>query len=139
MTRVVLDCSMTMAWCFDDEADAQSEHALEEVGRDGASVPAIWALEVGNVLLVAERARRLTEVRSARFLAFLGELSIVVAMGRSTLPEEDLLRCARRTGLSLYDASYLLLAMRENLPLATRDIRLTKAAAASGVRTMSRR
>ena len=138
MTRVVLDCSITMAWCFDDQTDAESERILEEVGRDGAAVPAIWALEVGNVLLVAERTRRLTEARSARFIEFLGELGILVAKGHSTLPEEDLLRCARRTGLSLYDASYLLLAMREDIPLATRDSRLTKAAAVSGVRTMGR-
>ena len=67
MDRFVLDNSIVMAWCFEDESDSFADAVLEQLQTKTAIVPAIWPLEVGNVLLVAERRGRLSEADSARF------------------------------------------------------------------------
>lgn len=59
MTALVLDCSIAMSWCFEDEADADTDALLEELRDAGAMVPAIWHWEVANVLLWAVRRGRL--------------------------------------------------------------------------------
>ncbi len=51
----VLDCSMTMAWVFSDEATVATDALRESLMNDSAAVPVLWAIEVGNVLLVATR------------------------------------------------------------------------------------
>jgi predicted nucleic acid-binding protein len=93
----------------------------------------LWPLEVGNVLLVAERHRRILKADSARFLALLGELPIIVddPFGVRDIPV--LVALGRDHGLSAYEATYLRLAMRERLPIATRDDALRTAARAVGV------
>ena len=75
---LVIDNSVVMAWCFQDEAGQQADFILDRLEQGTAYVPSIWPLEVGNVLLVAERHRRLGEGDSARFLALLSELPIIV-------------------------------------------------------------
>jgi predicted nucleic acid-binding protein len=122
-----------MSWCFEDEATALSEAVLERLSRDTALVPAIWPFEVANVLVVAERRRRLTEAKSAGFLGLLAQLPIMVADGSSLQVAASSLAVARSRGVSAYDAAYLDLAMREAVPLATCDKALAKAANAAGV------
>lgn len=138
MTRFVLDCSVAMAWCFEDECDSFADAALEALVESEAWVPSIWPLEVANVLLVAERRGRLAPADSARFLELLGGLPIVVDASGPRAVHGPVLELGRRTGLSAYDASYLELAMRLGAPLATRDDRLRAAAAANGVRAAVR-
>lgn len=133
MNRFVLDCSMAMRWCFEDECDAVAEAALDAMAESEAWVPSIWLLEVANVLLVAERRQRLRPADSARFVELLAGLPIVVDETGRDLAHGPVLELARRTGLSAYDASYLELAMRLGEPLATGDERLAAAAAANGV------
>ncbi len=80
----MLDASVTMSWCFEDETTPYTEAALDRLVGATAVVPAIWPLEVANVLLLAERRGRLTEAQSARFVELLGALPIVIdqrAMG----------------------------------------------------------
>lgn len=72
--RFVIDNSVVMSWCFGDEGNSYAEAVLESLETGGAFVPAIWPLEVGNVLLVAERKKRLSEGSVVRFLALLGGL-----------------------------------------------------------------
>jgi hypothetical protein len=79
VSRFVLDCSVTMAWCFESEADAYARAVLASMARDRALVPAVWLLEVSNVLLVAERRRWITRRDADRFLALLEELPVEVA------------------------------------------------------------
>jgi len=90
-------------------------------------VPAIWSLEVGNVLLVAERRGRLSEADSSRFLSMLADLPIQSEIETRQLAMSYILFLAREYKLSTYDASYLDLAMREGVPLASLDKGLRRA------------
>ena len=122
----VLDVSVTMAWCFQDEADAATESVLDQLQHDGAAVPAIWSLEVANVILAAERRGRITEAQATRFLDLLRQLPISVDEAATDVPA--VVAVGRRHGLSSYDAAYLLLAQRLGVPLATLDRPLAEAA-----------
>jgi len=133
MTRLVLDCSVAMSWCFEDEADAESDRVLDALATCEALVPSVWPLEVANVLLVAERRDRLTPAASSRFLDLLGALPILVEEVPFERATSQVLAVARTSDLSAYDASYLELAMRTGSPLATRDERLKEACRATGV------
>ena len=127
----VIDASVTMAWCFDDEATDDTEGLLEQLCSDQAVVPALWQLEVTNVLLVAERRGRITEAQAARFLELLLHLPILV--DGSPTDVTAVLAAGRRHSLSAYDAAYLVLAERSAVPLGTLDGRLATACRAAGV------
>lgn len=133
MSRFVLDCSVAMAWCFEDEADSYADSVLGALETGNAVAPSIWPLEVANVLAVAERKDRLSEAETARFLELLHLLPIEIDPHTHARATGPILALARRRGLSSYDAAYLDLAMREGLPLASRDKALVAAAEASGV------
>ncbi len=131
--RFVLDCSITMAWCFADEADEYADAVLDLLLGAEALVPAVWPLEVANVLLVAERRERINEAQLARLVELLRSLPVVVDSGTLDRVMGAVLPLAREHKLSAYDASYLELAMREGIPLASRDDRLIEAAYRCGV------
>lgn len=128
-TRFVVDNSVVMAWCFEDEGNGYAIGVLENLESGEAYVPGIWPLQVGNVLLVAERKKRLSRASVVRFLALLGGLPIIVEQETPERMLKEIVSLAREQGLSTYDASYLDLAMRLDLPLATQDASLAKAAA----------
>ena len=127
----VVDASVTMAWCFEDEATPQTEAILDLLIDDTAIVPALWELEVSDVLLIAERRNRLREAQSARFVALLGQLPIHV--DSASVEMSSVLAAGRRHALTAYDAAYLVLAEREGVRLATMDATLRKAAQDAGV------
>jgi predicted nucleic acid-binding protein len=129
----VVDNSVVMAWCFVDEASAYADGVLARLVDDQAVVPGIWPLEVANVLLVAERRKRLAEADCARFLSLLSGLPIAVEQESPQRMFSEIFALARENGLSSYDASYLDLAMRSGLPLATLDRGLREAAKRSNV------
>ena len=129
----VLDASVGMAWCFEDEASDYADTVLEQLVSRAALVPAIWPLEVGNVLVGAERRRRISEAESVRFLELLRQLPIEVENAEMGRMFGTILTLAREETLSTYAAAYLDLAMRVGLPLATQDSALQQAAAARGV------
>jgi predicted nucleic acid-binding protein len=122
-----------MAWCFEDEANAYADSVLESLESAEAVVPAIWPLEIGNVLLVAERRRRLGKADVARFLELISDLPITVEQETPARMLTDILSLARQFDLSTYDASYLDLAMRSGLAIATQDRSLRRAARKCGV------
>lgn len=122
---------MALSWCFEDEATGESEAVLDRLNEDTAVVPALWELEITNVLLVAERRGRLTEAQAARFVALLAALPIDVDLAGPKMA--TLLAVGRRHGLSAYDSAYLVLAEDEGVPLATLDGKLSKAASVAGV------
>lgn len=130
---LVLDASVAVAWCFADQAAGYADEVLQRLSGHAALVPAIWTLEVTNALLVSERKRRLRPTDSARFLALLRRLPIVVETELSLREMGDVLALAREQGLSAYDAAYLHVAMTHDLPLATLDETLRRAASACGV------
>jgi predicted nucleic acid-binding protein len=129
----VVDTSVVMTWCFEDERSAYTDKVLESLAFRTAFVPSIWPLEVGNVLLVAERKKRLSKADSIRFISLLTQLPIMVEQEPPVTMMKDIIPLARENRLSTYDASYLELAMRKGLPIATLDQRLRKAARRSRV------
>jgi predicted nucleic acid-binding protein len=128
---MVIDASLTMAWCFEDEATVGADTVLDRLIHDEAVVPGLWELEVTNVLLVAERRARITEAQVARFLGLLAELPIRV--DNSPTDITALLSAGRRHGLNAYDAAYLVLAESLDVPLATLDAELAAASRNAGV------
>jgi predicted nucleic acid-binding protein len=133
----VVDNSVVMSWCFRDEANQYADSVLDKLTEATALVPSIWPLEVINVLLVAERRKRVSEADSVRFTTLLSQLPIAV---EHEIPEQmmkELLALARGNGLSSYDASYLYLAMRKGVPIATLDKRLLDAAMVVDVKILS--
>jgi predicted nucleic acid-binding protein len=133
LTAFVLDCSVTMAWCFDDEGTPYTEGIRDRLLDSRAVVPALWPLEVTNVLLVGERRKRLCRADTARFITLLQALPIVLVQRSWPEAVHRTVDLAREHGLSSYDAAYLELAVTEGLPLATVDDRLRKAAVRAGV------
>lgn len=137
----VLDASVTMSWLLRDGQAGERDyanHVLETVKRADAQarVPVIWGLEVANVITKAESRAHLTEAQSEAFLELLANLDIVVDTSTVDSALRETLSLARRYMLSAYDASYLELALREGLPLATLDRDLAAAASKAGVARM---
>jgi predicted nucleic acid-binding protein len=124
----VVDNSVVMSWCFKDETNQYADAVLDCLSEATAFVPSIWPLEVVNVLLVAERKKRLSEADSVRFITLLSQLPIIVEHERPKRIMKDLLAFARSNNLSSYDASYLDLSMRKGISIATLDTRLIEAA-----------
>lgn len=133
MSRFVTDCSVTMCWCFEDEANEYADAILEKLRADETVVPAFWSLEVTNALLSGERRKRLSEADTLRFLEVLRSLAIIADDTPLGQTQDDILALGRRHSLSSYDAAYLELAMRQGVPLATLDEKLMRAAKAAGV------
>lgn len=131
--RFVLDCSLTMAWYFPDEATPYANAVHRGLKTREAIVPALWRLEVANVLIVSERRQRSTGAQSAPFLAMLQQLPIRIDDETDNRAWSETLQLARTHQLTSYDAAYLELAMRRGCPLATLDRKLSAVAEAVGV------
>ena len=131
--RFVLDGSVTLAWLFHDEQDPYADAIIARLSSVTMVVPRLWHLEVANVLAVSERKGRCTQADTAQWLGFLSGLPITVDAETELRAWADTMALARQHGLSVYDAAYLELAIREGLPLATLDKQLKTAAKAVGV------
>ncbi len=129
----VLDCSVTMAWCFEDERTAATDALLERVIADGAHAPALWPVEVSNVLLSAAKRKRVSADAVSVVAQRIAALPITVDPASADIVWSNTLQLAQRYALTSYDACYLELAQRKALPLATLDAGLRKAAVAAGV------
>jgi predicted nucleic acid-binding protein len=130
---LVLDASITLCWCFEEEATAATDQLLERLQNESAAVPMFWYLEVANVLAVAERRRRITPADTAEFVELLERLMIDLDNETPTRAFNRILDLARTQRLTAYDAAYLELSMRLGVPLATKDIALGTAATRLGV------
>jgi len=125
----VLDASISACWALQDEEDSKAEAAFARIKTDQAVVPSHWWFEIRNILVVNERRRRITASDTGVFLRHLAALRLRV----DREPDENVvLSLARTHSLSVYDACYLELALREAIPLATLDAQLTAAARAEG-------
>ncbi len=133
MNRFVLDTSVALAWCFEDETSTAADRILDLLASSEAIVPAIWPVEVGNALLVGERRKRIAPAETVRSLALLRSLNIRLDDASPRLQVDDLVALARAQKLSVYDAAYLSLALREGIPLATLDRALAEAARRTGI------
>jgi predicted nucleic acid-binding protein len=129
----VIDASIALAWCFEDEASPMADGVLSRLEDDEAVAPSIWPLEVANGLRSAERRGRIDEREVPAVVRLLVTLPIEIVPTPLDQALGDVLSLARAVGLSSYDAAYLDLALRRGLPLATADEYLAQAAEATGV------
>lgn len=130
----ILDASVTLPWCFEDEPSAYADGILDLLGQDAeAVVPAVWPLEITNALLTALRKKRITQTKAVSFLERLRGLPIAVEESILARVFENTFLQAQASQVTSYDGSYLELAMRKHLPIATLDEPLLKAAEALGV------
>ena len=130
---IVIDASVTLAWCLADEADEYAERMLERVVSESAAAPAHWPLEVANGIRTAERRDRLKEDEIADIARLVDNLGIEVVPVELTTALWSVLDLAREHNLSAYDAGYLGLARHRGLPLATLDDSLRAACKRAGV------
>ena len=121
-----------MPWCFEDQSTAFTDAVLEAVASESAVVPALWSLEVANVLAIAIRRKTLSAAKASAFHSVLSGLpiraeghSLEHALGR-------ILELANEFRLSAFDAAYLEVALRFSIPLATLDAELVAAADKAG-------
>jgi predicted nucleic acid-binding protein len=136
VTDLVLDASIALSWCFRNEATAVGDRVLERLAAETASVPAIWHLEIANVLALSERRGRITPANSSEFIALLETLGVVIDAEMPSRALGRVLDLARAERLTAYDAAYLELAMRLGIPLASKDADLCNAAERLGVNVL---
>lgn len=136
MSEFVLDCSVTVAWFFEDEATPETDALLDRTMESGALVPGLWRLEVGNVLCKAERRKRIDASKVASYVDVLAQLPIATDTDTEERALRETLALARQERLTTYDAAYLEVAMRRGVPLATLDKALIRAARRVGVSTL---
>ena len=132
MAVLVLDASSALAiFMPDEEQPLESTIGMVEAG--GAVCSATWPLEIGNMLLIAEKRRRIPPGFRKQVLD--GFMRLPIALDDQTTDHAwaETLVLAERYNLTTYDATYLELALRSGLPLATLDGELRAAAICAGV------
>jgi predicted nucleic acid-binding protein len=130
---LVLDVSLSCAWCFADEASDAGWAILSRLQTSEAHVPSLWLWDTANVLIQAERRERITAAAIRTFLGLLEALPIHIDHAGTATIWHDTLALARAHRLTSNDAAYLELALRLGLPLASRDQALQAAARSEGV------
>jgi len=127
----VVDNSVVVAWLYAGQATAYTERLLESSGANTLHTCFIWPAEFANVATVMVKRGILTDALGTQMVQMADTLNLAVDPQACDLGA--LYQISRRYGLSAYDASYLELAMRMNLPLATRDVALMNASQSLGL------
>jgi predicted nucleic acid-binding protein len=127
---LVIDCSAAVPWFLDDEANAWSEGLLDALPRYSLHVPSLWHLEFANVLLTAQRRKRIASKDAKGLLARASRLPL--ATDGRVVPLVEIAELANLHSITTYDAAYLELAMRLKCALATQDKALAEAARGLG-------
>ena len=129
MDRLVVDASVATAWVHPAQATTQTDALLIQIGQGTkVVVPALWPLEMANVLLVLERRKKLTAEERTTALIALRALAFTLDHEMSVLAFTKLSQLGSELALSVYDAAYLELSLRLKLPLACKDGPLREAA-----------
>jgi len=135
---LIIDCSMTMAWCFADESTPETVGIQDRLASEAAVVPAHWFLEVVNVLTIAEKRKRISPDDASQFVHMLSVLDIQVDEEASGRAFDHILPLCRSHGLTSYDAAYLDLVLRRQLPLASLDVALRQAVTSLGMQVLGK-
>ena len=136
---LVLDCSITLAWVYSEETTEPIQQAFDALRQSGAWVPGLWRLEVANILEMGVRRKRHDSKFRDATLADLAQLPIQLDSETDKQAWNATLHLSERHQLTLYDAAYLELALRRNLPLATLDEDLRRAGRGEKVRLLGYR
>jgi predicted nucleic acid-binding protein len=134
LNGIVIDASVALAWCFPDEASDYADSVMLAVENQTIVVPAIWAVEIANALLVGERRKRIRQPEVRRFIDLIKGLSVVEDGQPFADSVSNILPLAREYDLSAYDAAYLDVAVRHEIPLATFDRALQRACTLAGIK-----
>jgi predicted nucleic acid-binding protein len=135
MSEFVLDCSASLPWVFANEATPATEALLDDLANGGhAWVPALWHLELANVMLGAQRRGQIDKAGTEKFLATLNAFDIEVDDETISLAWTKTLGLGETYGLTVYDATHLELALRKGLPLASLDRELRAVCSKAGGR-----
>jgi predicted nucleic acid-binding protein len=136
--KFVLDASVTMSWLLRDAAAREEAYSFAvlnalRVAGTVAAVPVTWGLEIANVIARCGAKRRITEAQTESFVGLIDGIAIEVDPDTFAHALSNTRQLARRYRLSSYDASYLELALRDGVPIATLDQDLRRAATKAGV------
>ena len=130
----VLDASIALTWFFIDESTPETTALLDELATTTAFVPEHFSLELTNVLISAERRKKVTYPQILEFLSVIERLNLQIDRETADRGFRNILALAYTEKLTSYDAAYLELAMRLGVPLATKDIALREAAKRVGIK-----
>jgi predicted nucleic acid-binding protein len=128
----VIDASVSLSWVYTDEHSAASDALLARVADQGAVVPSLWRLEIASALQTGIKRKRIDAMYRDAVIQKLLSLPIETDPDTNDYAWTATLRLADIHQITVYDASYLELALRRGLPLATRDDQLAAAAASAG-------
>ncbi len=135
----VADASVAIAWVHPAQATAETDAMLDHLAAgDSVVVPALWPLEVANAITVLRRRRKLTPDEARTAIEIIRELPAVIDHEAAALALTRLVDLASEHELTIYDATYIELATRRQLPLASNDVRMRQAATRSGVKLWQR-
>jgi predicted nucleic acid-binding protein len=133
VTDFVLDNSVSMRWCFENATHAYADSLLSRLeAGEKAIVPVLWLYEVSAVLARAQNLGSLAAAKASEFIGALRALNIAIDSDGTERILTDVHRLAIAHRLTSYDAAYLELALRQNLPLATLDADLIRACQQAG-------
>lgn len=132
MSSFVLDASMALGWILDKPIPPRANQVRQRLRQTVALVPSLWHYEVTNVLVMARRTRHITEAELASLLEDIEAWKNFVSVEPVVRPRQ-LAEIAQGTGLTVYEAAYIEVALRHRLPLATLDKELEVAARKAGV------
>jgi predicted nucleic acid-binding protein len=121
LTSFVLDNSVAMRWCFENAISPYAENVLQQLTVDGAFVPILWRYEVSAVLAKAQRDNLISAAKVSAFLNELESFNITIDDEGKERIWGDVHRLAITHRLTSYDAAYLELSLRRNIPLVTLD------------------
>ena len=130
---IVMDASVTLAWIHEDERTPAINAIARRVAKEGFLVPALWSSEIANSLLMAMHRKRMSQAGVDEALALLRRMPIKFDYTGHELTWRVILPMATHYKLTVYDATYLELAVRHQIPLATLDKELIQAARAEGL------
>lgn len=133
MSAFVLDCSVAVAWCIEDEATSDTDALLEKIRDFGAYVPQLWGYEFSNVMIQANKRGRLTNTQLFTMFELMEDLSITIICETEFTAFKDIVALAQAENLTSYDAAYLALALAKKLPLATLDKALRRSCRNVGI------
>ena len=136
MSAFILDCSVAIAWCIEDEASAKTDALLERVRDFGACVPQLWGYEFANVMIQAHKRGRLSDTQLFAMFELMEDLPITLTCETDFAAFKDVVTLAQAENLTSYETAYLALAMEKNLPLATLDKALRRSCKNVGVEVL---
>ncbi len=138
MTRFVLDSSYAISWAREEEQTPEALVHLHALGQREveALVPMLWCAEIANVLLTLERSNKMSAGLISEWMTTFATLPITIYPTDLEQSFAEVRPLAKAHNLSVYDASYLHLALIEQVPLATMDRQLMKAAPKVGVKLL---